>query len=116
MHKLKIVKKRHFFLFAIIFGSLISAKNNSVRSQDPAFTQFFSNPVYLNPALAGSSGCPRVALNYRNEWPQLTGNYVTYSAAFDTYAKGISGGIGLIAMHDQQGQGTITTSMLGGIY
>ena len=76
----------------------------------------FSNPIYLNPALAGSSGCPRVSLNYRNEWPQLTGNYVTYSAAFDTYSKGIQGGIGLIAMHDQQGQGTITTSMLSGIY
>ena len=116
MHKLKFVKKRHIFLVAIIFGSLISTKNNVVRSQDPTFTQFFSNPIYLNPALAGSSGCPRVSLNYRNEWPQLTGNYVTYSAAFDTYSKGIQGGIGLIAMHDQQGQGTITTSMLGGIY
>ena len=70
----------------------------------------------LNPALAGSSGCPRFAMNYRNEWPQLTGNYVTYSAAFDTYAKSISGGIGILAMHDQQGQGTISTSMLGAIY
>lgn len=116
MHKLNFVKKRHFFLFAIIFGSLISTRNNAVRSQDPTFTQFFSNPIYLNPALAGSSGCPRVSLNYRNEWPQLTGNYVTYSAAYDTYSKGVQGGIGLIAMHDQQGQGTITTSMLGGIY
>jgi type IX secretion system PorP/SprF family membrane protein len=116
VHKLIFVKKRYFFLVAIIFGSLISTRNNAVRSQDPTFTQFFSNPIYLNPALAGSSGCPRVSMNYRNEWPQLTGNYVTYSAAFDTYSKGIQGGIGLIAMHDQQGQGTITTSMLGGIY
>ena len=89
---------------------------NTARSQDPTFTQFYSNPVYLNPALAGASGCPRIALNYRNEWPQLTGNYVTYSAAYDTYAKNVSGGIGLIAMHDQQGQGTIQTSMIGGVY
>ena len=88
---------------------------NTARSQDPTFTQFYSNPVYLNPALAGASGCPRIALNYRNEWPQLTGNYVTYSAAYDTYAKNVSGGIGLIAMHDQQGQGTIQTTMIGGI-
>ena len=58
-----------------------------VYSQDPTFTQFYSNPVYLNPALAGSSGCPRIGLNYRNEWPQLTGNYVTYCASFDTYAR-----------------------------
>ena len=85
-------------------------------AQDPTFTQFYSNPVYLNPALAGSSGCPRVALNYRNEWPQLTGNYVTYAAAYDSYFKNISGGVGLIAMHDQQGQGTIQTSMIGASY
>ena len=88
----------------------------NARSQDPTFTQFYSNPVYLNPAFAGSSGCPRISLNYRNEWPSLSGNYVTYCASFDTYAKSISGGLGIIAMHDQQGQATIQTSMIGGIY
>ena len=85
-------------------------------AQDPTFTQFYSNPVYLNPALAGSSGCPRSALNYRNQWPQLTGNYITYAAAYDTYAKNLSGGVGIMAMHDQQGQGTIQTSMIAGTY
>jgi type IX secretion system PorP/SprF family membrane protein len=85
-------------------------------AQDPTFTQFYSNPVYLNPALSGSSGCPRVALNYRNEWPQLTGNYVTYAASYDSYFKNISGGVGLVALHDQQGQGTIQTSMIGASY
>ena len=88
----------------------------NVRSQDPTFTQFYSNPVYLNPALAGSSGCPRIALNYRNEWPGLSGNYVTYSAAFDTYGRSVNGGLGFIATHDQQGQGTIQTTMVGGVY
>ena len=85
-------------------------------AQDPTFTQFYSNPVYLNPALAGSSGCPRIALNYRNQWPQLTGNFITYAAAYDTYAKNLSGGVGIMAMHDQQGQGTIQTSMIAGTY
>ena len=93
---------------------LVAASN--LLAQDPTFTQFYSNPVYLNPALAGSSGCPRVALNYRNEWPQLTGNYVTYAAAYDSYFKNISGGVGLIALHDVQGQGTIQTSMIGASY
>jgi type IX secretion system PorP/SprF family membrane protein len=93
---------------------LVVASN--LLAQDPTFTQFYSNPVYLNPALAGSSGCPRVALNYRNEWPQLSGNYVTYAAAYDSYFKNISGGVGLIALHDVQGQGTIQTSMLGASY
>lgn len=85
-------------------------------AQDPQFTQFYANPIYLNPAFAGSYGCPRFNMNYRNEWPSLSGNYVTYSMSYDQYFKNISGGIGVIALHDQQGQGTIYTSSLGLIY
>ena len=97
----------------VSLGILLSTQ---VFGQDPTFTQFYSNPIYLNPALAGSIGCPRVAMNYRNEWPQLTGNYVTYSMAYDSYIKSISGGLGIIATHDVQARGTISTTMLGGIY
>ncbi len=85
-------------------------------AQDPTFTQFYANPLYLNPALAGSYGCGRLAMNYRNQWPSLSGNYVTYSASYDNYFKNISGGFGVLATHDQQGQGTINTSMLGLVY
>ena len=88
----------------------------SAYAQDPTFTQFYANPLYLNPAFAGSNGCPRFALNYRNEWPKLSSNYVTYSASYDQYFRNISGGFGVLATHDQQGKGTINTSMLGLIY
>lgn len=101
-------------LLILVFCLLVS--QDALRAQDPTFTQFYSNPLYLNPALAGSTGCPRINLNYRNEWPQLTGNYVTYSASFDTYSKDINGGVGLMATYDQQAEGTISTTMLGGIY
>ena len=94
-----------------VFTSIASAN-----AQDPTFTQFYANPLYLNPAFAGSHGCPRFALNYRNEWPNLSGNYVTYSASYDQYFKNISVGFGVLATHDQQGQGTINTSMLGLVY
>ena len=100
----------------IILFALISVASFDLLAQDPTFTQFYANPIYLNPALAGSTGCPRVAMNYRNEWPQLTGNYVTYSLAYDSYVKNIYGGLGFIATHDQQGRGTISTTMLGAIY
>ncbi len=106
---MKILKK----LIIICVLSIVSIDSNA---QDPTFTQFYSNPIYLNPAFAGSHGCPRFGLNYRNEWPSLTGNYVTYSAAYDQYFKNISGGIGVLVTHDEQGSGTIQTSMLGLIY
>ena len=96
--------------------SIVCLAGTNAYAQDPQFTQFYANPIYLNPAFAGSHGCPRFAMNYRNEWPSLTGNYVTYSMSYDQYFKNISGGIGVIALHDQQGQGTIYTSTIGLVY
>ena len=52
-------------------------------AQDPQFTQFYANPLYLNPAFAGSSRCPRVNINYRNQWPALKETYITTSASYD---------------------------------
>ena len=51
----------------LLFIITLVLLSHNLQAQDPTFTQFFSNPIYLNPALAGSSGCPRVSLNYRNE-------------------------------------------------
>ena len=101
------------YLFLGCVGTLFVFDSNA---QDPQFTQFYSNPLYLNPAFAGSHGCGRFNFNYRNEWPSLTGKYVTYSASYDSYFKGISGGIGLIATHDRTGGSTINTSSIGLIY
>jgi len=110
---LVVVAMKQLRLLALLAACVYSF---GVNAQDPTFTQFYANPLYLNPALAGSHGCPRFTMNYRNEWPNLTGNYVTYSAAYDQYFKNISGGFGVLATHDQQGKGTINTSMLGLIY
>ena len=100
----------------IILIAIIGTISFEANAQDPQFTQFYANPIYLNPAFAGSNGCPRFNLNYRNQWPSLSGNYVTYSASYDSYFKNINGGIGVIGMHDRQGQGTIATTMIGLIY
>ena len=100
----------------LVFSVILCLSMSYTFGQDPTFTQFYANPVYLNPALAGSTGCGRVTMNYRNEWPQLTGNYVTYSASYDNYVKDINGGLGVIASYDQQAEGTISTTMVGGIY
>ena len=84
--------------------------------QDPQFTQFYANPLYLNPAFAGTARCPRVALNYRNQWPALTGTFVTTSASYDQDVRGIMGGLGLLVTSDQAGKGTLNTTTVSGIY
>ncbi len=97
-----------------LFSILLSVQTAS--AQDPQFTQFYANPLYLNPALAGSEICPRVCINYRNEWPNISGTYVTTSASFDKMVEEIHGGIGLLATNDEAGQGTIRTTTVSGIY
>lgn len=85
-------------------------------AQDPQFTQFYANPLYLNPAFAGTARCPRVALNYRNQWPALSGTFVTTSASYDQDVRGLMGGLGLLVTHDQAGKGTLNTTTVSGIY
>lgn len=86
-------------------------------AQDPIFSQFYGNPIYLNPALAGAKVCPRVTMNYRNQWPGLDGTvYATYSASYDQYFKAISGGAAILAYHDIAGPGQLTTDQVSGVY
>jgi len=85
-------------------------------AQDPGFTQFYANPLYLNPAFAGSGMCPRICLNYRNQWPAISGTFVTYSASYDQYADAVKGGLGFLVTRDEAGQATINTTNVSGIY
>src|SRR2546423_3472250 len=94
--------KRILVILLLISGAALA--------QDPEFTQFYANPLYLNPAFAGSSRCPRLNLNYRNQWPALTGTFVTYSASYDQHFDEISGGLGLLVLNDKAGEGTLTTT------
>lgn len=85
-------------------------------SQDPEFTQFYANPLYLNPAFAGSAQCPRLILNYRNQWPGIENAFQTYSGSFDRYVKQLSGGLALQLVRDGSGQGTFQTTSVSASY
>ena len=90
--------------------------NNTAYTQDPEFSQFYANPIYLNPALAGTHGCPRFNINYRNQWPSLSGTFVTYSASYDQYINAMNGGIGVLITQDVAGKGTLNTTTASLIY
>ncbi|MBI4947734.1 MAG: type IX secretion system membrane protein PorP/SprF [Bacteroidetes bacterium] len=88
----------------------------TIKAQDPHFAQFYANPIYLNPAFAGSQGCPRICMNYRNQWPNIAGTFVTTSSSFDTRVNGISGGLGFHFLNDQAGQGTLRSTRFSAMY
>ena len=73
------IKYSFIFIFLAVF-SMNSVQEMSAQ-HDPEFTQYYANPLYLNPAFAGSNICPRIHVNYRNQWPGLAANYVTFSAS-----------------------------------
>ena len=84
--------------------------------QDPQFSQFFANPLYLNPANAGLSKCPHMTMNYRNEWPALSGTFVTSSVGYDVHSPNLQGGIGILILSDRAGGGTLNTTSASLLY
>lgn len=110
---------RQIFKVIAVWCGLMSAVEYGF-SQDPLYSQFYANPLYLNPALAGVERCPRFIMNYRNQWPGIAnggGNYVTYSASYDQHVDAISGGLGVLLMHDREGvSGIFKTTRASAIY
>lgn len=99
--------------FAVFLGVFMG---NDLKAQDPEFTQFYANPLYLNPAFAGSMRCPRLVMNYRNQWPGISGTYITYSASYDQHVEAIAGGLGFLITSDDAGQGTLKKTNISAIY
>ncbi|MFP4061109.1 MAG: type IX secretion system membrane protein PorP/SprF [Bacteroidales bacterium] len=81
--------------------------------QDPQFSQFYANPLYMAPSFAGSTDGSRVSLNYRDQWPSLSGHFVSYSLSADHFFPGFNSGIGLMILKDQAGGGKLNTTNVG---
>jgi type IX secretion system PorP/SprF family membrane protein len=109
------MKKNYSFLI-IIFTMLDILACSRLSGQDVAFSQFYASPVYLNPAMAGSSGCSRIVANYRNQWPQMNQGYKTYGISYDRQIEKISGGIGITVLSDNAGGGLVNTTSAGLMY
>lgn len=100
----------------IILIILILSQSFVGTTQDTQYSQYYSNPLYLNPAFAGNNVCPVLRMNYRNQWPGVDGNYKTYGFSYDKYVSEISGGVGVLLTHDQSGIGNLSTTSLNILY
>jgi type IX secretion system PorP/SprF family membrane protein len=84
--------------------------------QDPTFSQFYANALYLSPSFAGATEDYRLALNYRNQWPAVPGVFHTYSISFDKAMPNFNSGIGVLATYDVAGSGNLSTTNIGLVY
>ena len=103
--------------FFTVLASVLYLFPQSAAAQDPAFSQFFSSPLSLNPALTGKfNGQLRVAGNYRNQWPQINNAFITETVSVDgnilngKLAEGDAWGVGLLAMSDKTANGILTSN------
>lgn len=103
--------KKTILLISLTFGLFAI-----LQAQDVYFSQFFMNPVYLNPSYAGTMKVPRAGVQYRNQWPEFDKAYATYFASFDTYLPTISSGIGFLLFNDVQGNGMYIETSFKFIY
>ncbi len=93
-----------FFAFMLLMTAGLQLKG-----QDPEFSQFYANPLYLNPAFTGTSAYPRVETNYRNQWPKQGNTYVTYNLTYDRFVNSIRSGIGFKIMYDRELNGVVNS-------
>ena len=84
----------------------------TTKAQDALFTNTQQSLLYLNPSFAGSNGFIRHQSVFRNQWPNLSGSYVTFYNGFDMYIKKLKGGLGLTYLKDDQANGTLVTDRI----
>lgn len=100
----------------LITFMLIVVNIQQVRGQDPEFSQFYANPLYLNPAFTGTSEYQRVVTNYRNQWPKQGNTYVTYNFTYDKFIPAIRSGIGFKLMYDRELNGVVNSTYTSFLY
>lgn len=87
------------FLLFIFTGTTLA--------QDPQFTQFYNNSIYLNPAYAGATKTGRLIYNFRTQWPKMTNLKTTLISAdyfLPVVDKNTAFGVAVLYMNDEAGQ------------
>ncbi len=92
-----------------------------INAQDVHFSQYFTSPLTLNPAMTGLVNKDfRIASNYRTQWGSITSNpYETFTVSADgsmfknKFKNGDAMGVGIMFLNDKAGAGQLTNQTLG---
>lgn len=101
------------YRISLLLCVLMLAFSEAVTAQDPQFSQFYAAPLYLNPAMAGSTGQARAGMNYRNQWPAIDANFTTMSAYFDYFIEDKNSAVGMIITRDREGLAGLRSLSIG---
>jgi len=107
------LQKLKQYIWLLLVAGLSTIK---IYGQDPHFSQFYANALYLAPSFAGAIEENRISLNYRNQWPAIPGVFHTYSFSYDRYLPNFKSGIGVLATYDVAGSGDLSQTNIGLVY
>ena len=82
-------------------------------AQDPSFSQFYANRIYLNPALTGIESGLSLAGVSRIQWVNVDEGFRTYGVTLETQEPHIKSAFGLSLFHDTQGLAQLNTTSVG---
>lgn len=83
------------------------------RAQDPSFSQFYANRIYLNPAFAGIDGGVTLNAAARMQWIAVDKGFATYDFTIETQLPAVQVGLGLHLNKDVQGIANFSTTQAG---
>ncbi len=99
-----------YFLLTFLFCSISFLV---VAQQDPLYSQYFNNPMLINPAFAGSNERFYAGAAYRSQWAGIDGGPVTFNFNSHIGLVGNKVGVGVLAVQDQLGD--IKNTQYGGV-
>jgi len=85
-------------------------------AQDAHFSQQYVSKVRLNPAFTGLTAEAAANLSYRNQWPTLSGSFISNHLSGEMRIKKSKSAVGFVLLHDKAGSSALTTFELSGLY
>jgi type IX secretion system PorP/SprF family membrane protein len=87
-------------------------------AQEPVFSQFYFNPLYLNPAMSGMDNNFRLFLNNKNQWSKVPGQFNTTSISFDSWQNFSNSSLSMLYSSGLEGESYFKTDKFhfGGAY
>ncbi|TXI86109.1 MAG: type IX secretion system membrane protein PorP/SprF [Crocinitomicaceae bacterium] len=102
--------KQFFSIAFLIFAQ------QTLAQQTPLTTIFWNNYSTLNPAMTGLNNKHEAAINFRDQWDNVTGAPRTLIASYGTQLDQIGGGIGVNYTYDKIGLNTQNMATLNYSY
>jgi type IX secretion system PorP/SprF family membrane protein len=85
-------------------------------TQDIQLSQYYNVSPLINPAFAGTSYALRAIVNTRAQWQNLDAKYLSAIVSIDYNSQKYNSGIGLYALHDEQGNNSIVRNEVAAQY